>query len=132
MEAYSQWEYKVVKDEFSLYFPEGDYDINVLADWYKTIPTHPEVLTYYGDNEELLKQHFEKFSMFSEVRSKITNDLHSNSILYVWCLAIYNSQMELVGFAAQEIKDSCKGEKKILYFKELSSNSKVCYIDWDR
>ena len=119
MEAYSQWEYKVVKDEFVLYFPEGDYDIHTLADWYKTIPTLSEVLAYYGDNTKLLKEHFSKFVNFDEINTKWTNDFRSNPILYVWCLAIYNSQMELVGFAAQEIKDGFKGEKKILYFGEL-------------
>ena len=119
MESFSEWDFKVVKDEFSLYFPEGEYDIHSLAEWYRTIPTHPENIAYYGDNINLLKQHFTKFANFEAINSKWTNDIHSNPILYVWCLAIYDSERNLVGFAAQEIKDGFKGEKKILYFDEL-------------
>ena len=119
MEGYTEWEYKVVKDEFFLYFPEGEYDIHTLAEWYKTIPTHPETIAYYGDRIDLLKQHFSKYINFKEINTKWINDFSSNPVLYVWCLAIYNSQMELVGFAAEENNNNLRGEKKILYFGEL-------------
>lgn len=119
MEAYSEWEYKVVKDSFLLYFPEGEYDIHTLAEWYKTIPTHPEPIAYYGDRVDLLKQHFSKYINFNEINTKWTNDYSSNPVLYVWCLAIYNVEGELVGFAAEENDNRSKGEKKILYFGEL-------------
>lgn len=124
MEAYTEWEYYIVKDEYFLYFPEGNYDIHSLVDWYKTIPTHPNKIAYYGDNIELLKRHFEKFSTFTEVHTKSTNDFHSNPVLYVWCMAIYNSERDLVGFAAQEFVEGKPADKKIKYFGEL--------IDLDR
>ena len=114
-----EWEYYIVKDEFLLYFPEGDYDIHLLVDWYKTIPTHPEKIAYYGDNTDLLKRHFEKFSTFTEVHTKVTNDFHSNLVLYVWCIAIYNLRGELVGFSAQEFIEGKPANKKICYFGEL-------------
>ena len=119
MESRSDWQFKVVKDEFFLYFPEGDYDIDTLVDWYRTIPTRPDTVAYYGDNINLLKQHFEKFAAFSEIRTKSTNDFHSNPVLYVWCMAIYNWEMELVGFAAQELINDESANKKIRYFGEL-------------
>lgn len=119
MIAYSEWEYTIVKDEFQLYFPEGDYDINLLAEWYKVIPTKGEKIAYYGDNTKILKQHFENFLDFSGVKTKSNNDMHSNSFLTVWCLAIYNAQQELTGFAAQEFIEGKPAQKKILYFNEL-------------
>ena len=119
MLAYSEYQYFIVKDEFQIYFPEGDYDIGLLAEWYKVIPTHPTDYKYYGDNVDLLKRHFEKFSDFSGVKTKMNNDMHSNSFLTVWCTAIYNAERELVGFAAQEYVHDKPEERKILYFNEL-------------
>lgn len=119
MLAYSEYEYFIVKDEFQIYFPEGDYDIGLLAEWYKIIPTNPTDYKYYGDNIDLLKRHFEKFTNFSGVKSKMNNDMHSNNFLTIWCLTIYNAERELVGFAAQEYLQKGPGEKKILYFGEL-------------
>lgn len=115
----ADWDFVIMKDEFQLFFPDGDYDIYTLAAWYKTIPTKPEKIAFYGDNENLLKRHFEEFREYSNIKSKITNDLHSNKILNVWCLAIYNSESELVGFAAQEYINGFAADKKILYFGEL-------------
>lgn len=122
MDCYTEWEYVVAKDDFHIYFPEGDYDIVTLAEWYKIIPTNSEKIGYYGDNETLLKQHFEKFSKFEEVWTKSTNDFHSNSILYVHCMVIYNSENDLVGFAAQELIEGKPADKKILYFNKLRDN----------
>ena len=120
MIAYSEWEYYIAKDKIKIFFPEGDYDINVLAEWYKVIPTNPEKISYYGDNIELVKRHFEKFSAYSNnVYTRITNDTHSNKYLDVWCMAIYNAQQELVGFSAQEHKEIGLGNRKIVYFNEL-------------
>lgn len=116
----SEWEYFIVKDEFQFYFPEGDYDINLLAEWYKIIPTRGEKIGYYGDNIDLLKRHFQKFSDFGDVKIKMTNDFHSNPILTVWCLAVYNMEQELVGFAAQEFVQGKPAAKKIVYFSELA------------
>lgn len=121
MEFYSQWDYYIASDEFQVYFPEGDYTIADLVDWYKTIPTHPKKISYYGDNIELLKRHFEKFVSFSDVHSKLTNDHHSNSILKVFCLAIYNLEGDLLGFAAQEYRNGFPADKKISYFRELKN-----------
>ena len=112
----SEWEYFIVKDEFQLYFPEGDYNINLLAEWYKIIPTRGEKIGYYGDNIDLLKRHFKKFSDFGDVKTKMNNDMHSNNFLTVWCLAIYNSEHELVGFSAQEYIEGKPAEKKIQYY----------------
>ena len=118
MESRFQWEYRVVKDEFQIFFPEGDYDIDTLIDWYKIIPTKGKELAYYGDNVDLLKRHFEHFTAF-EIKTKCTNDFHSNKVLTIWCVAIYNWEMELVGFAAQEYMKDKPEAKKIRYFGEL-------------
>ena len=115
----SEWEYKVVKDEFFLYFPEGDYNIGTLLEWYKVVPTNPNTIAYYGDNVELLKRHFERFSQFDDVHTKNGNDFHSNPLLYVHCMAVYNSESELVGFAAQEYIEGKAADKKFLYLNEL-------------
>lgn len=122
MEFYTDWDYYIATDEFQLYFPEGDYDITTLLEWYRTIPTHPKKISYYGDNEELLKRHFEKFVSFGDVHSKLTNDYHSNSILKIFCITIYNSEGDLVGFAAQEYINGFPANKKISYFRELNPN----------
>ena len=119
MWCHSEWEYFVGKDVFQFYFPNGDYDIYTLAEWYRVIPTQPEKISYYGDNIPLLKQHFENFAMFDSVKTKVGNDLHSNTFLTVWCMAIYNTESELVGFAAQEYINGKAADKKILYFGEL-------------
>ena len=124
MEGYTEWEYYIAKDLFHLYFPEGEYNIYTLAEWYKVIPTKAEKIAYYGDRVDLLKQHFEQLVTCSDIKTKITNDIHSNAILNIWCLTIYNVEGELVGFAAQEVeeyltKGSIKGEKKIIFFNEL-------------
>ena len=122
MLVYTEYEYFIAKDEFQVYFPEGgNYNIEMLAEWYRVIPTHPTDCKYYGDNVDLLKRHFEKFSEFSGVKTKMNNDMHSNSFLTVWCLAIYNAEQELVGFAAQEWLDGKPGETKIEYYNELNS-----------
>ena len=120
MLSFSEYQYFIVKDEFQIYFPEGDYDINLLVDWYKTIPTHPTDYKYYGDNTDLLKRHFEKFMNFSGVKTKMNNDMNANSFLTVWCIAIYDAERELKGFAAQEFIGDKPGEKKIRYFGELN------------
>lgn len=132
MEGFSEWVYSIVKDEYFLYFPEGDYDINLLADWYKTIPTHSEKIAYYGDNTKILKEHFSKFVEFGDVKTKINNDMHANQFLTVWCLAIYNTECELVGFSAQEFIEGKPVDKKIKYFGELSDKQPQYYIDLDR
>ena len=124
MEGYTEWEYKITKDLFQLYFPEGEYDIYTLAEWYRTIPTHPDAIAYYGDRVDLLKRHFELFTNCDEIKTKAVNDFHSNPFINVWCMTIYNAEMELVGFAAQEVseylaKGGIKGEKKVIYFNEL-------------
>ena len=120
MIAYSDWEYFIVKDEFQLYFPEGDYDINLLTEWYQVIPTKAEKISYYGDNIKILKEHFEKFVNFGDIKTKMINDMHTNNFLTIWCLAIYNTEQELVGFAAQEFVQGKPAEKKIRYFDELN------------
>lgn len=119
MEYYAEWDYVVVKDEFQVFFPEGDYDINSLAEWYKVIPTKSEKIAYYGDNIELLKRHFDNFVNYSNTKTKLVNDMHSNEFLNVWCMAIYDSECNLVAFAAQEYSAKGATEKKILYFNEL-------------
>lgn len=120
MQNYPEWKYTIVKDEFSLYFPEGDYNIESLMKWYKIIPTNGEKIAYYDNDIELLKQHFEKFLTSDDIHTRVINDLHSNPILYIRCMTIYDTQDNLMGFAAQENKDGFKSEKKILYFGELS------------
>lgn len=119
MEYYSEWNYVVVKDEFQIFFPEGDYDINSLAEWYRVIPTKSEKIAYYGDNIELLKRHFDNFVNCSNTKTKLVNDTHSNEFLNVWCMAIYDSECSLVAFAAQEYSSKGATGKKILYFNEL-------------
>lgn len=121
MQKYSEWQYTIVKDEFSLYFPEGDYDIKTLADWYRIVPTKGEEIAYYNDNIELVKQHFEKFSTSNDVNTKVMNDLHSNSILYVRCMAIYDKEGTMVGFAAQQYLNGSPAFKKFLYFNEFDT-----------
>lgn len=119
MLTFSEYEYFIVKDEFQIYFPEKDFDINLLAEWYRVIPTHPTDYKYYGDNINLLKDHFTRFCGTPDVKTKMNNDMHSNSFLTVWCIAIYNAEQELVGFAAQEFFDNKPQEKKIRYYGEL-------------
>ena len=119
MVSFSEWEYFIAKDKFQLYFPEGDYDIDLLIEWYKVIPTKLEKISYYGDNTKILKDHFSKFTDFGDVKTKKDNDTHANSFLTVWCMTIYNSEMELLGFSAQEFIQGKPAEKKIRYFKEL-------------
>lgn len=120
MEFYSEWEYVIVKDEFQIFFPEGDYDIKLLAEWYKIIPTKSEKISYYGDNIQMIKHHFTNFVKYGNTKTKLVNDMHSNEFLNVWCMAIYNSESELVGFAAQEYTDKGPAEKKFVYFNELN------------
>ena len=129
MEGYTEWEYYIAKANFHIFFPDGDYNIQTLVDWYKVIPTKAEKISYYGDNIELLKGHFEKFSMFDIVKTKISNDTHSNKFLNIWCTAIYNSDMELVAFAAQEFIEGKSADKKIKYFGELNGEQPHYYID---
>lgn len=119
MEGMSEWEYYIAKDEFTLPFPEGDYDINLLVEWYRVIPTKPQKISYYGDNTKILKDHFSRFTDFGDVKTKLNNDMHSNHFLTIWCMAIYNMERELVGFAAQEYIGDKPAEKKICYFDEL-------------
>ena len=126
MLAYPEYQYFIVKDEFQIYFPEGDFDIGLLAEWYRVIPTHPTDYKFYGDNTDLLKRHFQKFSAFSEVKTKMNNDMHSNPFLTVWCMAIYNTEKELVGFAAQEFVEGKPAEKKIQYYIELD-DEEYCF-----
>lgn len=112
----NNWDYVIAQDSFQIYFPEGDYDINLLLEWYNVIPTKPEKISYYGDNIELVKQHFQKFTdNMGEVRTKLTNDYHSNNILKVYCLVLLNTRGEVVGFAAQEFCKGFAANKKILY-----------------
>lgn len=120
MKCYAEWEYYIAKDEFQIYFPEGDYDINSLIEWYRTIPTQPEKISYYGDNTQILKRHFENFVDFKGIKTKFNNDMYSNSFLTVWCLAIYNTEEELVGFAAQEYIEDKPQQRKISYFGNLN------------
>ena len=122
MICYSQWEYKIVKDEFQVYFPEDDFSVPLLKEWYEIIPTKGEVIAYYGDNTWKLKQHFERFCGTPDVKTKINNDMYSNKFLTIWCLAIYDSQNNLVGFAAQEIEEGKPTKKKIYYYNELNDN----------
>ena len=122
MLVYTEYQYFIVKDEFQIYFPEGDYDITLLAEWYKVIPTHPTDCKYYGDNTELLKRHFERFCGTPDVKTKMNNDMQSNLFLTVWCIAIYNAEQELVGFAAQEYIHDKPEEKKVLYYNELNED----------
>ena len=61
----------------------------------------------------------------------MNNDMHSNHFLTVWCLAIYNSEHELVGFSAQEYIEGKPADKKILYFNELNDKQPQRYINWD-
>ena len=128
----SQWEYFIAKEEFQLYFPEGDYDIDLLLEWYKVIPTKTESFAYYGDNTKILKDHFSKFTEFSDVKTKLNNDMHSNSFLTIWCMSIYNSEYELVGFSAQEFIEGKPADKKIKYFGDLNDNQQEYYMDLDR
>ena len=129
---HAQWEYSIVKDEFQISFPEGDYDINLLAEWYQVIPTKSENFSYYGDNTKILKEHFSKFTEFGDVKTKLNNDMHANHFLTIWCLAIYNAECELVGFSAQEFIEGKSANKKIKYFGELSDQQLQYYIDLDR
>lgn len=113
----SNWDYVIAQDSFQIYFPEGDYDINLLSEWYNVIPTNPEKISYYGANIELVKQHFQKFTdNMGEVRTKLTNDHHSNNILKVYCLVLLNAYGKVIGFAAQEFYKGFAANKKILYF----------------
>lgn len=124
MFSMSEWEYYIVKDEFQIYFPEGEYTIDELAEWYRIIPTEGEKISYYGDNIDLLKRHFTNFVNFGGVKTKLSNDMHSNKFLVVLCMVIYNVEQEMVGFAAQEFIEGNPADKKIKYFGEL--------IDLDR
>lgn len=127
-----EWEYFIVKDEFQIYLPEGGYTIDNLVEWYRVIPTKSEKISYYGDNTELLKQHFTILTEFGDVKTKIGNDMHSNKFLTIWCMAIYNLELKLVGFAAQEFIEGKPADKKIKYFGELSDKQPQYYIDLDR
>ena len=119
MENYPEYQYYIVKDEFQIYFPKEDYTIDELLYWYKITPTQPKKISYYGKHDEsLMKEHFKQFA-FLDVKSKISNDLHSNQFLTVWCIAIYNDMGILEGFSAQEIKNSFPAEKKISYLMTL-------------
>ena len=127
MQKYPEWQYTIVKDEFSLYFPEGDYDIETLANWYRIVPTKGEEIAYYGNDVELVKRHFEKFSTSNDVHSKVINDVHSNPVLYIWCMAIYDKEGTMVGFAAQQYLNDSPAFKKFLYFNEFDTNE-YCFM----
>lgn len=126
MNKSTNWDYVIAEDEFQVFFPEGDYNIDSILEWYKIIPTTPRIFSYYGGNIDLLKRHFELFSNFSDVRTKVTNDFHSNTILSIWCMTIYDKQGILVGFAAQEYLDGFAASKKILYLNDLD-NVEYCF-----
>jgi len=119
----TDWDYFIVKDNFQIFFPEGNYDVRLLAEWYRIIPTKAEKIAYYGDNTEMVKDHLHRFMVHGDVKTRMGNDMHSSPFLNVWCMAIYNYEMELVGFAAQEYSESNgAGEKQIVFFEELNSN----------
>lgn len=110
---FADYDYYIAEDNFNIYFPEDTdvYDIDILKEWYEVIPTEPKIIGYYGDNIEILKQHFERFMQNGNIKTKVGNDIHGNKVLNVKVYVIYKAE-KLVGFAAQE----WNREKKILYF----------------
>ena len=114
------FDYYIAQDSFTIFFPEDeDFDIQLLLEWYKTIPTEPKEIAYYGDNTNLLKEHFNKFVLSGNIKTRRSNDLHAEQCLVVNVMTIYNSTGDLQGFAAQEWINGWGTEKKILYLDEL-------------
>ena len=114
------YDYCIAQDSFTIFFPEdGDFDIQLLFEWYKIIPTEPKRIAYYGDNIDLLKRHFDKFILSNNIKTRLTNGFHSEQCLNVSVMTIYNSMGDLQGFAAQEWINDWGAEIKILYLDEL-------------
>ena len=114
------YDYSIAQDSFTIFFPEDeDFDIQLLLEWYKIIPTEPKKIAYYGDNINLLKQHFNKFILSGNIKTRKSNDLHAEQCLVVNVLTIYSDYGDLRGFAAQEWINGWGKEIKTLYLDEL-------------
>ena len=111
----AECEYYIAVDSFDINFPEGDYTIDDLKEWYEVIPTEPKVIGYYGDNIDLMVKHFQNFSG-SLVKTRMGNDMHSDKILHVQVLVIYTMNNHLQGFAVQEWVNGFGSEVKIEYY----------------
>ena len=111
----AEYDYYIAQDSFDLYFPEGDYDVELLYDWYNIIPTTPKIISYYGDNIELLKRQFEKFSSNGLVKTRKNNDLHAEEMLNIHVLCIYDKENNLQGFAAQQWENGAVSKIDIIY-----------------
>lgn len=115
----AEYDYYIAKDSFTIYFPEDNYDVNLLWDWYTIMPTEPQAVAYYGDNIELVKRHFEQFTNFDDIKTRMGNNLHAEPFLTVNVFVIYNYQGELQGFAAQEWMSGFGADRKFLYCREF-------------
>ena len=114
------YDYSIAQDSFTIFFPEDeDFDIQLLLEWYKIIPTEPKKIAYYGDNINLLKQHFNKFILSGNIKTRKSNDLLAEQCLIVNVLTIYSDYGDLRGFAAQEWINGWGKEIKTLYLDEL-------------
>lgn len=111
----AQWEYAIVMDSFDINFPEGDYDIDLLEEWYSIIPTEPKLIGHYGDNTKIIEEHFQNFSR-GLVKTKMGNDMHSDKILHMQVLVLYDRDFGICGFAAQEWENGFGSEVKIKYY----------------
>jgi len=114
----SEYDYYIAEDSFIIYFPDDDYTILDLWDWYSILPTKPQPINYYGDNIQLIKEHFQHFVDCNNIKTRKTNDLHAESYLTVNVFVIYDRQNEVQGFAAQEWLEGFAAEKKILYLNK--------------
>lgn len=114
------YNYYIVQDNFSILFPEQDYTVEELYEWYKVIPTNPKVIGYYGVDEQLIKRHFEKMLISDEVKTRKSNTLHAEDNLNVNVLVVYNRNGKCVGFAAQEWRGNWGKEKKAIYLNEFN------------
>ena len=114
------FDYYIAQDSFTIFFPEDeDFDIQLLLEWYQTIPTEPKPIAYYGDNIDLVKRHFDKFIISNNIKTKMTNGFHAEQCLNVNVMTIYNSTGDLQAFAAQEWINGWGAEIKTLYLDEL-------------
>ena len=114
---YAEFEYCICSDKLKIYFPKNSYTIQEFKEIYCVIPTGPSCLSY--EKEDSIKEKFNQFVQFEELKINKTNGIHGEEILSVDVFVIYDVIGNLVGFAARGWTENKQLEKEIIWDMEL-------------